>query len=132
MPNTPIALRIVPSRLLLLVHLLLALAVIGLALWVSPPRVALLAIVSLAGVLVWVARRRARGELRGSPRVSGGTSWWWRERAGAPWQPVALRCDYLGPWLIGLRLDGRRLWLWPDSSDTASLRALRRALVALP
>lgn len=132
MPNTPIALRIVPSRLALLVHLLLALAVIGLVLWYSPARIALLAITSLAGVLVWGVRRRVRGELRGSPRGSEGASWWWREGATVPWRPVTLRCDYLGPWLIGLHLDGRRLWLWPDSSDPASLRAFRRELIALP
>lgn len=132
MPNTPIALRIVPSRLALAVHLLLVLVVTGLALWFAPAWVASLAIVSLAGVLVIEGRRRPRGELRGSPRPAGETSWRWREGAAAPWRPVALRCDYLGPWLIGLRLDGRRLWLWPDSSDAASLRALRRALVALP
>ncbi|PMR67635.1 hypothetical protein C1H66_18425, partial [Halomonas heilongjiangensis] len=63
MPNTPIALRIVPSRLALAVHLLLVLVVAGLALWFAPAWVASLAIVSLAGVLVIEGRRRPRGEL---------------------------------------------------------------------
>lgn len=42
----------------------------------------------------------------------------------ATWAP--LRCDYLGPWLIGLRLDGRRLWLWPDSAPAEARRRVRR------
>jgi toxin CptA len=36
-----------------------------------------------------------------------------------------LRCDYLGPWLIGLRLGKRRLWLWPDSASAEVLRRVR-------
>ena len=132
MPNTPIALRIVPSRLGLVAQLLPALASMGLVVWVSPPWFAAFAVVSLLAVLGLVGRHRIQGELRGSPQAAGETSWSWREHATAAWRPVALQCDYLGPWLIGLRLDGRRLWLWPDSSDPAALRVLRRELVALP
>ncbi|WNK19241.1 hypothetical protein P1P91_10235 [Halomonas piscis] len=51
--------------------------------------------------------------------------------AGAPsaalpavWAP--LECDYLGPWLAGLRLGGKRLWLWPDSAPAEGRRRLRR------
>lgn len=85
-----------------------------------------------------------------------GGVWLWRERANAPrgtldisimqagiqgrfrlphdpathesmpatWVP--LRCDYLGPWLIGLRLGNRRLWLWPDSAPVEARRRVRR------
>ncbi|MFY0990674.1 hypothetical protein [Halomonas sp. C05BenzN] len=131
MPRTPTALRIVPSRLALGVHLLLVLLVAGLALRFSPPWVAALTVLTLAGVLVGVALGQPRGELRSVPGAAGGPGWQWRESPGAAWRPVVLQCDYLGPGLIGLRLDGRRLWLWPDSSDRASLRELRRELVAL-
>ncbi|WP_133484397.1 MULTISPECIES: hypothetical protein [Halomonas] len=86
----------------------------------------------LGGVLVTLARPRFQGELHGTPKATGGAEWSWRDSAAQAWQPVSLRCDYLGPWLIGLRLDGRRLWLWPDSSDVESLRRLRRELLPLP
>jgi toxin CptA len=132
MPKVPIALGIVPSRLALWVHGLLAAAVVAPVVLHAPAGIAVLVTLVLAGVVVWVARRRPRGELRGVPRPGGGLRWSWRSAAsGGGWQEVTLRCDYLGPWLIGLRLDGRRLWLWPDSGDAASLRGLRRVLVAL-
>lgn len=39
---------------------------------------------------------------------------------------VPLQCDYLGPWLTGLRLNGRRFWLWPDSASVEARRCVRR------
>lgn len=72
-----------------------------------------------AGQLCWESGQRA-------------AQWHWREKPEDDWQLVAVGCDYLGPWLIGLRLDGRRLWVWPDSSDADSRRLLRRQLVTLP
>lgn len=92
----------------------------------------MLAAVVLGGVLVTLARQRPGGELRGTPKAAGGVEWSWRDTAAQAWRPVNVRCDYLGPWLIGLRVEGRRLWLWPDSSDAASLRRLRRELLPLP
>jgi len=43
-----------------------------------------------------------------------------------PEQPV--RCDYLGPWLVGLRVGSQRIWIWPDSLPASEQRQLRRCL----
>lgn len=37
-----------------------------------------------------------------------------------------VRCDYLGPWLIGLYVGKQRIWLWPDSAPAEHLREVRR------
>ncbi|QNU65160.1 hypothetical protein HZS52_13860 [Vreelandella titanicae] len=37
-----------------------------------------------------------------------------------------VRCDYLGPWLIGLYVGKQRVWLWPDSAPQQSLREVRK------
>lgn len=37
-----------------------------------------------------------------------------------------VRCDYIGPWLLGLHLGPQRVWLWPDSLPAHSHRELRR------
>ncbi len=134
MPKAPTALGIVPSRLSLLLHALLAAAVVGMAFLHAPAWLAALVAVAMPGVVLDAARRRVRGELRalvpgdGGPQA-GSLRWEWRQHGEAPWRPASLECDYLGPWLIGLRLNGRRLWLWPDSSDAASLWRLRRLLI---
>lgn len=135
MPRAPIALTIGPSRWELAAHALLAVAVVGLVGWFAPAGAAIpvtLILVGLVlGMTIRVVRRRPRGELAGMPRASGDLGWRWRGLDGAArWREVTLDCDYLGPWLIGLRLDGRRLWLWPDSADAEGLRELRRLLVA--
>ncbi|QTF90969.1 hypothetical protein [Halomonas sp. BM-2019] len=120
---------IVPSRLSLLLHGLLAALVAGLVLLYASAWLGAVAAAAMLGVLLDAARRRPCGELRALPRPDDGLRWEWRDRPGRPWRSVSLDCDYLGPWLIGLRLEGRRLWLWPDSSDAASLWRLRRLLV---
>ncbi|MFG6160165.1 hypothetical protein ACGTNG_15300 [Halomonas sp. 1390] len=86
----------------------------------------------LAGTLGLVARDRRSGQLRLTPTAAGETITVWRDHVDEAWRPVSLRCDYLGPWLIGLRVEGQRLWLWPDSSDGDALRRLRRELLPLP
>lgn len=132
MPRPPTTIAIATSRLSLAAQGLVAAAAAGLVIGVAPPWVGLLAGSLLAGVVATVARRRCHGQLLVTPTAAGGTSFSWRDDGTRPWRPVTLRCDYLGPWLIGLRLDGRRLWLWPDSSDAESLRRLRRELLPLP
>lgn len=116
-------------------HLLLAMGVVGLVFGFAGLLPGLIAALLMGTLLVRVDVGRPRGELRGihrgSGRGSGECDWTWRESPGSPWRSVRLECDYLGPWLVGLRLDGRRLWLWPDSSDRDALRALRRELVSL-
>ncbi|NVF15683.1 hypothetical protein HUO07_16080 [Halomonas sp. QX-1] len=37
-----------------------------------------------------------------------------------------VRCDYLGPWLIGLYVGKQRVWLWPDSAPSEQLREVRK------
>ncbi|MDT8877904.1 hypothetical protein RSO68_00285 [Halomonas saccharevitans] len=91
-----------------------------------------LAVCLLAGTLALMARDRRSGQLRLTPTAAGETSAAWRDHVDEAWRPVSLRCDYLGPWLIGLWIEGRRLWLWPDSSDPEALRRLRRELLPLP
>lgn len=132
MPKTPTTLCIVPSRMALAAHLGLCAGVVGLMGWWSPPWLALLTAVVLSVVLWQWRAGRPRGELRATPQAIGGVRWSWRDDPAAAWQAVTLHCDYLGPWLIGLELDGQRLWLWPDSCDASSRRSLRRELVTLP
>ncbi|WP_125925485.1 hypothetical protein [Halomonas aestuarii] len=132
MPRPPTTIAIATSRLSLAAQGLVAAAAAALVVGVAPPWAGILAVGMLAGVMATVARRRCHGQLLVTPTATGGTSFSWRDDGTRPWRPVTLRCDYLGPWLIGLKLDGRRLWLWPDSSDPDSLRRLRRALLPLP
>ncbi|MBS9402314.1 hypothetical protein KG088_01580 [Halomonas sp. TRM85114] len=132
MPKTPTTLCIVPSKIALAVHVGLCIGVVGLMGWWSPPWLALLAFIVLSVVLVQWRAARPRGELRAIPQAIGETRWSWRDDPAAAWQEVTLNCDYLGPWLIGLELDGQRLWLWPDSCDAPLRRSLRRELVTLP
>ncbi|MBB3192153.1 protein YgfX [Halomonas cerina] len=132
MPSLPTTLPIAPSRLALALHGLVVLILGGVLLWAAPFWFALPGGLLLASLLPGWGRRQRRGELRLTPQIGGRTCWAWREGRERNWQEVRLSCDYLGPWLVGLRLDGRRLWVWPDSSDAASRRALRRALVHMP
>lgn len=132
MPRPPTTIAIATSRLSLAAHGLSAAAVAGLVAGVAPPWAGVLAAGVLGGAMVTLARQRPSGELRGTPKAAGDMEWSWRDSAAQAWHPVSLRCDYLGPWLIGLRVEGRRLWLWPDSSDAESLRRLRRELLPLP
>ncbi|MBB3139754.1 hypothetical protein [Halomonas organivorans] len=132
MPRPPITITIAPSRASLLAQCLVALGVVGWLGGYAPGWVTLLAASSLAALLLLDVRRCPAGQLRHQPRDGGVAQWAWRESGCQEWRETALRCDYLGPLLIGLRLDGRRLWLWPDSSDAESLRQLRRMLVSLP
>lgn len=121
---------IAPSKLALYGHALLGLAVTALVLMVAGVWFAL----CVALLLAWPIRKLSRapvGQL-GMEHHQQGAQWRWRDTPSGDWRPVALECDYLGPWLIGLRLSGQRLWIWPDSSDAASRRRLRRELVRLP
>lgn len=110
----------------------MAVSVAGLVILTTPSWVGVLAVILLAGGMAPMARRRRAGQLRLAPTAAGETNAAWRSHDDASWRPVSLRCDYLGPWLIGLWIEGRRLWLWPDSSDGEALRRLRRELLPLP
>ncbi|MEQ6918122.1 protein YgfX [Halomonas aquatica] len=132
MPRPPTTIAIATSRLSLAAQGLVAAAAAGLVVGVASPWTGAFAVLLLALVMVTVARRRLNGQLLITPKAAGRASWAWRDHGAQPWRPVSLSCDYLGPWLIGLRVDGRRLWLWPDSSDPESLRRLRQELLPLP
>lgn len=129
MPRTPITIRIGPSRLALWIHGLLMLALLALlirygAVWLMGLGIAWIMLVA------WhLEHGRICGELRIVPEDKAGCRWDWRPQSGDERCNVSLRCRYLGPWLIALEIDGRRLWLWPDSSSRESLRQLRRWLV---
>ncbi|MFW6345585.1 MAG: protein YgfX [Halomonas sp.] len=129
MPRAPTACRIGPSRLALLAHFLPVAAVAGLLFPVLAPALWLALLLLLLAIATWAARRQPRGELSVEDAAAG-VCWHWRGDGEPASRPVSLRCDYLGPWLIGLRLDGRRLWLWPDSCSPHAHRELRRLLVS--
>ncbi|MFQ3788139.1 hypothetical protein [Halomonas sp. A29] len=128
MPRTPITIRVVPSRLAWICQGLLALVVAGTVLVQAPGWLGLLALMWLLPLSWGLWRGQVQGELEMLSEVGGGWRWSWRPAAAAEAFPVELRCAYLGPWLIGLDIDGRRTWLWPDSTSPAALRELRRAL----
>lgn len=84
--------------------------------------------VAAFGVAIWRDWQRDTGwQLRWVPGVEGG--WQARSSDSDEWRGVAVRCDYLGPWLIGLHVAGKRRWLWPDSAPFKARRVLRRALL---
>lgn len=132
MPRPPTTITIATSRVALAAQGLLAVAAAGLVIAVAAPWAAALAVLLLVGTMASLARCPRSGELRLTPTAGGETGVAWRDHGGDAWRPVSLRCDYLGPWLIGLRVEGRRLWLWPDSCDGDALRRLRRELLPLP
>lgn len=53
--------------------------------------------------------------------------WEVAEDAGT-WRGVTCRLVRLAPQLSAIEIDGRRIWLWPDSSDVQSMRRLREVL----
>ncbi|APX93394.1 hypothetical protein BWR19_10910 [Halomonas sp. 1513] len=102
----------------------LALAVGGLLAWVAAPWLVATALLCL-GVVIgqWWLRQR-----RWSLRHAGGEGGWQVSGAAHDWHGVSLEVIYLGPWLVGVRLDGRPVWLWPDSAEPEARRELRRRL----
>lgn len=56
----------------------------------------------------------------------------WLQSNGELSHPQPLKCHYLGPFLIGLKVGGEHLWLWPDSAPANAQRELRRYLLLYP
>lgn len=130
MPKLPVTISIVPSRWRRRGHLGLALMTSLLLALYAPPWLLAAAVLFLGLVLGLVERRlAARWQLRWVPDGAGGGEWQRRLAGEMAWTRASLRLDYLGPWLVGLRLDGRRHWLWPDSAEAESLRRLRCLLL---
>ncbi|WP_140162444.1 hypothetical protein [Billgrantia desiderata] len=128
MPRTPTTIRIAPSRLGWCCQFLLAVLVTGGVLHFGPSWLAVPAVGWLLPLAWWLWRGQVRGVLHMHPEAAGNWRWTWQPEPAAEAVPVRLTCDYLGPWLIALELNGRRAWLWPDSAPGDALRQLRRAL----
>ncbi|WP_163649123.1 hypothetical protein [Modicisalibacter sp. 'Wilcox'] len=128
MRKQPVTISIAPSRLSRLLAAVLAGAVVTLAACYGPPWLALLAAPGLAAGL-WLEWRRADArQLRWVPGPGRG---WQQYRAGH-WETVRVASFYLGPWLLGVRIGGRRCWVWPDSTDARQRWQLRRLLLWAP
>jgi len=108
---------------------LLAVLIVGAVLCFGPGILAFPALVWLLVLAGWLWWGQPRGELQMQPEAGGAWRWLWRPAAAEQAQPFELRCFYLGPWLIGLTFNRRRLWLWPDSAPPEALRQLRRTLL---
>lgn len=137
MLKPPIILPIAPSRQWQLIQCCLFIGIAALGYWVGG-KPAAVAMMMLGGVLGWRAHlRQPKGVLsltstallfRGRWLLSGDQ----RPAQGALMLNDALiaeyqvRCDYLGPWLIGLYVGKQRVWLWPDSAPAESLREVRK------
>lgn len=127
MLKPPITINIVPSKLALGGALCLTAATSLMIIYYAPLWLSAMAIAILAGVICCDWQRERPWALRWVPGGDGG--WQRRLISGDEWHPVSVRCDYLGPWLIGLKVAGRRHWLWPDSAPGEQRRALRRVLL---
>ncbi|MCG7590833.1 MULTISPECIES: hypothetical protein [unclassified Halomonas] len=125
MLKPPITLPIVRSKLAVGVQvaLVLGLALLtarALSVWVSS---------GMLVISVWLIVRAYRTQRCGELHlVQNGSQWegYWLQSTGEPGVRLGVSCDYLGPWLVGLRIGALRMWVWPDSLPNASQRALRR------
>lgn len=127
MPKRPVTISIVPSRLRLLVTLALALSVCLVVGYHAPPWLAVSVVAAFWAAIRHGWRHEASWQLRWVPGIDGG--WQRRSSTADAWHGTTLHCDYLGPWLIGLRVAGRRHWLWPDSASFDERRTLRRMVM---
>lgn len=133
MPKAPITINIAPSKLALALHVVLILAVVAQMLLFSALWLAILVFLLTGGILFDWWRRQRRWALRQATTDGMGNEWQvCSEGSNLEWRPARLQVFYLGPWLIGITLDGgwRRVWIWPDSASTVELRELRRRLLA--
>lgn len=136
MLKAPIILPIVPSKYWLLGQGCLWVGIAALSYWVGG-RLALITVAVVGSGIVWRAyAREPKGVLylTAAPPLFHGR-WLLGDRQpgkGDLMRDEALseahqvRCDYLGPWLIGLYVGKQRVWLWPDSAPAESLREVRR------
>lgn len=107
--------------------------IVTLGYWVGG-KLAAVALIVLGGAVGWRAYlRQPSGVLFLTSTVSIFHGRWLlprdRQTAGdAPMlsEEYQVRCDYLGPWLIGLYIGKQRVWLWPDSSPSENLREVRQ------
>lgn len=136
MQKPPIILPIVPSKQWQLTQCLLLIGIAALSYWVGGKPAGAM-VIALGGAYAW---RIYRGQ---SKRVLSLTSmgslfhgrWLSSDQrpADTAWpmntplsDAYVVRCDYLGPWLIGLYVGKQRVWLWPDSAPSEHLREVRK------
>ncbi|MGO2263606.1 MULTISPECIES: hypothetical protein [Halomonas] len=125
MQKTPIILPIVPSKTAGLLHSGLAMGLCSLSYWVLGLWVGS-GITFVISLLLWrTLHRQVHGVLYLSKRDTA-IYGRWRKPYGELSDEVVVRCDYLGPWLVGLWVGPQRLWLWPDSFSRHHHRLLRR------
>lgn len=102
-----------------------------LALWQLEPVIALGVASAAVSLCVWRWERPAPRTLHVIEHAGRIQGQWYGDTERAT--PVrALRCDYLGPCLMGINVGGERLWLWPDSAPREAQRELRRLLLQSP
>ncbi|QJQ94626.1 MULTISPECIES: hypothetical protein [Halomonadaceae] len=133
MLKPPITISIVPSNWALVSQAGLAGAIVLLLLMVAPLWHAAGATLLLGAVMIRWRWSQPTWQLRRLGGGVGASQWEWRETASQgeekTWQRAQLQVIYLGPWLIGLKLNGRLYWLWPDSGNGVALWELRRELL---
>ena len=136
MLKPPIILPIVPSRQWRLTQCCLLIGIAGLSYWVGG-KPAGMAVAVVGGALVWRGyQRQPTGVLSLISTASLFYGRWLpcEQRPAENGQPLndlnnkeyQVRCDYLGPWLIGLYVGKQRVWLWPDSAPSEQLREVRK------
>lgn len=125
MRKRPITISIAPSRWGLGLSAALGTAIVALLVAFAPWWLWASASAALALGLAAEWRGEAVIRLRWVPGTAPG---WQRWRDGE-WRPASVDCFYLGPWLAGLRIDGQRLWVWPDSVARRERWHLRRLLL---
>lgn len=134
MLKPPITLLIAPSRYWLLAQcsLLIGLAMLGY--WVAGG-LAVIVVILLVGSVSWRAYMRQPSGLLYLTATASVIYAHWQPKGGQSQQVKSepalseqhhVRCDYLGPWLIGLYVGSQRVWLWPDSASPKQLREVRK------
>lgn len=125
MPKPPITLPIVRSKYQSACHAALALVLCIVSSWAVP----LWLVISLALCIAYVVWHQYQAQPSGDLQlVKNGSqlSGRWLLASGELGDERPVRCDYIGPWLLGLHFGPQRLWLWHDSLPAESHRALRR------
>lgn len=124
MQKTPIILPIAPSRYASLLQAGLTLGLCSLIFYVLGSWAGS-GVSVLAAFLLWRSvGAQPKGVLYLVSADKGMTARW-RLAYGELGNEQLVRCDYLGPWLVGIWVGPERLWLWPDSLPRESHRLLR-------
>ncbi|MEA2119386.1 hypothetical protein [Halovibrio sp. HP20-59] len=135
MLKAPIILPIVPSKYWLLGQCCLLVGIAALSYWVGGGLALILAVVVGSGIACRAYAREPKGVLYLTATAPPFHGRWLLgdqlEKSDPELNKVLseeqqVRCDYLGPWLIGLYVGKQRVWLWPDSAPAESLREVRR------